>query len=462
MKRTILIMAAICLLPCAGLATDFKQAAVEVKNDLQKARLEQKETLTRIDQRKIELQSLLASLKTQLQREKDGLESARQQLEEAHQKRQELKTELFDKKGDLEELAGNVRSAARDLLALAERSPITAESPKRLPFLEGLLAKKHFPGLKDISALIDNYLMEIRSGAMVVSRKGSLVDGSGLEKTGRIVRVGGLTTLYQIDDMVGFALVSPTSGRLLAAGGEPSWKVSGVLKDFLQGESTDLYMDISSGAALRRITRRSGMWERFLSGGPLVWPIMAVGFIALVLVFERLVFLHRVRANTDNMMAEVNRLVAEGEYEKARSVALSRQGRPTGNVIIAGLALKGCSPEVVEGGLSEAMLKELPRLERFLTALKVLAAVAPLLGLLGTVTGMINTFNVITLFGSGDPRLMAGGISEALITTQLGLAVAIPVMVAAALLGRKAQRLTEDMEEKAVALSAALIRENGS
>jgi biopolymer transport protein ExbB len=105
------------------------------------------------------------------------------------------------------------------------------------------------------------------------------------------------------------------------------------------------------------------------------------------------------------------------------------------------------------------MLRELPRLERFITPLKVLAAVAPLLGLLGTVTGMIKTFQVITVFGTGDPRLMAGGISEALVTTQLGLMVAIPVLVAAGLLARRAQRIAGDMEEKAVALSAALIRQ---
>jgi biopolymer transport protein ExbB len=91
-----------------------------------------------------------------------------------------------------------------------------------------------------------------------------------------------------------------------------------------------------------------------------------------------------------------------------------------------------------------------------------MAAVAPLLGLLGTVTGMINTFHVITVHGTGDPRLMAGGISEALITTQLGLAVAIPVLVAAALLSRKAQRIASDMEEKAVAMSASLIQEGNS
>ncbi len=133
-------------------------------------------------------------------------------------------------------------------------------------------------------------------------------------------------------------------------------------------------------------------------------------------------------------------------------------------MLLAGLELKGQAGTVIESALSEAILKETPRLERFLTALKVSASVAPLLGLLGTVTGMINTFQVITTHGTGDPRLMAGGISEAMVTTQAGLAVAIPAMMVAAFLGRRAQSLARDMEEKGLALMAALLKfsANGS
>jgi biopolymer transport protein ExbB len=158
-------------------------------------------------------------------------------------------------------------------------------------------------------------------------------------------------------------------------------------------------------------------------------------------------------------MTRVTDLVARGKIKEAFQAAEVKTGRPIGNVLQAGLAQRGQPRDVIESGLSEAILREAPRLERFLAALKVLAAVAPLLGLLGTVTGMINTFHVITMYGAGDPRLMAGGISEALITTQLGLAVAIPIMVVAALLSRRAHNLAADMEEKALALIAALLKE---
>ncbi len=107
--------------------------------------------------------------------------------------------------------------------------------------------------------------------------------------------------------------------------------------------------------------------------------------------------------------------------------------------------------EEIENGLQEAILSEMPAMERFLSTLGMLAAIAPLLGLLGTVTGMIDTFHVMTLFGTGDPRMMSGGISEALVTTMLGLSVAIPMMLAHTLLSRTVDNMIGQMEEKGVA-----------
>lgn len=107
---------------------------------------------------------------------------------------------------------------------------------------------------------------------------------------------------------------------------------------------------------------------------------------------------------------------------------------------------------MMENSLQEAILKEIPPLERFLSTLGMLAAIAPILGLLGTVTGMIDTFFVITQHGTGDPRLMSDGISVALVTTMLGLSVAIPIMLAHTLLSRSVDNRIAQMEEKAVAL----------
>ena len=447
------------LLSWPAAAADLSQVDAQVRAELAQARQELRQTRQEIARRRQEVKQRLATAQAALEREQSLLATRRRELEQAHERRRELARQVEARSGDLKELAGNVRAAARDLLTLAENSPLTPEVPDRLAMLKGYLDKERYPELEDIKRLVDEYFREIQAAGELGLRHGRLVDRAGEEVEGELARLGAFCTLYRTGDEVGFALVGPSSGRLLASSAEPSWWMRRKLNQFLDGAGDQVYLDISGGAALRRLSRRVGLWEQILSGGPLVWPILLVGVIALGLILERLFFLRRVRANTDVLMDEVNRLVAEGDFEGALEAAEAQAGRPTSNVIKAGLGMRGAPLEAVDSALSEAMLRELPRLERFLTALKVLAAVAPLLGLLGTVTGMIKTFHVITVFGSGDPRLMAGGISEALVTTELGLAVAIPIMVAAALLGRKAQRIVGDMEEKAVALSAALIRQ---
>jgi biopolymer transport protein ExbB len=463
MKKALLCLAVLFYF-CPGAwvwAADFPRVAGQINTELAEAKKEQAQTLKEIAQRRADLQQRILQAEAGLKSEKQRLAAAQQSLKTTHQQRLELINKLEQESGDLKELAGNVRAAARDLLALAERSPVTAQNPGRLPGLRSYLDKTRYPGIAEIERLIQEYLYEIRATAQIASEQGTILDEQGRENQADLVRIGGMNTIFRQGDRVGFASIAPTSGRLLTVSGELPWGQEGALQDFLTGRSSEVFLDITGGAALKQLSRRSDLWQHLQSGGPLIWPILFVGLLAAALIGERLFHLQRMRAKTDGLMDRVNQLVAQGDFKAAHAQAESQAGQPASNVIKAGLSLQGCSAEALETRLGEAMLKELPRLERFLTALKMLAAVAPLLGLLGTVTGMINTFQVITVFGTGDPRLMAGGISEALVTTEVGLAVAIPVMVASALLRRKAQRISGDMEEKALALSAAMLAQAG-
>jgi biopolymer transport protein ExbB len=454
-----LMLAAPLALGMPAAAADFPGVAKEVAQDLDAAKAEQAREVSQRSERIAKLQAELKALKAQEAAQRAVLVKTRQELTKVSQEKADLGRILSQEQGNLKELAGLVRASARELLALAETTPATAAQPERLEVLRSYLNKSRFPGLEDIHRLVELYFTYLDESRRVSLRQGPFVDRQGSDSQGQILTIGPFTAAYEKDGEAGYLMLGPATGRLLAVGGEPAWGVRRGLKAYMAGEDMAVPMDITGGAALKQLARAESAWEMLLSGGPLVWPILLVGLISLALIVERLGFLRKVRANTDQLMGRVNQLVHAGDYDGALAEADSQAGRPTSNVIKAGLALKGCSIEVIENGLTEAMLKELPRLERFLTALKVMAAVAPLLGLLGTVTGMINTFQVITAHGTGDPRLMAGGISEALITTQLGLTVAIPVLVAAALLSRKAQRIASDMEEKAVAMSAALIQE---
>jgi biopolymer transport protein ExbB len=188
-----------------------------------------------------------------------------------------------------------------------------------------------------------------------------------------------------------------------------------------------------------------------------------IAVAALAIVISKIIFLNRVHRNTGKYMTRVNRLASQGKWDECEEIVQGHKGKhsPVNHVIEAGLRSRNADRETLESVLQEAILRELPRVERGLSILAVLGAVAPLLGLLGTVTGMIDTFRVITLFGTGDPKLMSGGISEALITTELGLAIAIPIMLLHTLLSRRAEKIIGDMEEKAVSLTNIILKERG-
>ena len=151
-------------------------------------------------------------------------------------------------------------------------------------------------------------------------------------------------------------------------------------------------------------------------------------------------------------MRRIKESAGRADWQECEAHCQRFQQKPVARVIAAGLKFRGEERTEMENVLQEAILREIPPMERFLSTLGMLAAIAPLLGLLGTVTGMIDTFHIITLHGTSDPRLMSGGISEALVTTMLGLGVAIPLMLAQTLLNRSVEQEIGIMEEKGVAL----------
>ena len=463
------ILCLICLLILpSGLSAQeekFKVVAGEIQNDLGKAREEKALTKSEVNQQRKKLKNDINRLKEMIKRENKGLEVDEKHLASMREERIKLQQSIRAHTGHMKELDAVLRDFARDFSGLAERSPFYAVDPERLSTLKDFLNTEKILGIQDIQTLVTLAFEDMTASAQIIKRKGAVVDRQGREVESDIIRMGNLTAIYRENGHVGYLNMSPASGRLLAAA-SPGWGIRRNLKKYFDNDTDAVYMDISGGVAIKQLSRRTTLWEQVQSGGLLIWPILLVGLVAAILVLERLFFLGRVSQNTDKLMTHVTELVEKGDYKGAVQSTQAQSGRPTGNVLKAGLEQQGQPRDIIESSLAEAILKETPRLERFLPALKVLAAIAPLLGLLGTVTGMINTFHVITVHGTGDPRLMAGGISEALITTQLGLAVAIPILVITALLGRKASRIASDMEEKAMALIAALLRDqrvpNGS
>ena len=360
---------------------------------------------------------------------------------------------------EMRELTGTARVVARDLETILRQSQFTVRLPERVDLLKPILKKDRFPGMNDFKTMTDLFFQEMDLSGEVVLRTGLFVDRKGVEKKCEILTIGKFTAAYRTDDETGYLRYSEGSNNLYALSVFPSWSVLRNLNKYMEGKADEIHLDFSRGAALRQITHKTNLIDQVKNGGPLVWPILATGLFALIIAMERLIFLRRVHANTDRVMGKVNELALEGKWQECDKIAKDKKGRPAYNVLKTGLNARAEERETLESVLQEAILKELPRLERFLPTLNIMGAIAPLLGLLGTVTGMISTFHVITLYGTGDPRMMSGGISEALVTTMLGLSVAIPIMLIHTFLSQRVEHIIGDMEEKAVALTNIIYRE---
>lgn len=269
---------------------------------------------------------------------------------------------------------------------------------------------------------------------------------SGAEISGTIVKVGNIAS-YGVSEEGAGALApagkgrfkvwpdgSPDTARALASGMAPA-----DLSIFLY-ESPTTAIEEKEGKTLLGVIN---------SGGIIAWIIMFLGSLALMMILLRVVFLNRARFRTGKVEGTIGSLVSAGRLEDALATAKELRGAAS-RVVSAAIRNLDRDREHIEDIISEQILHESAHLNRFGGLILVIAAVSPLLGLLGTVTGMISTFDVITEFGTGDPKLLSGGISIALVTTEVGLAVAIPTLIFGNLLSGWAESIKDDMEKAAL------------
>lgn len=268
----------------------------------------------------------------------------------------------------------------------------------------------------------------------------------GTEVQGEIIRVGNIAA-YGVSPQGAGALAPAGEGRLkvwsepatatasaLAGGGAPQ-----VLGMFLY-ESETKAIEETAGKTLLSVIN---------SGGTIGWIIVVLGAIGLILAVLRFVFLRSASASTEKIVEAVGNEVRSGNLQAALE-ACDRFKGSTARVVKAAVRNLDRDRAHLEDIISEAILYESGHLNRFGAIILVIAGVAPLLGLLGTVTGMITTFDIITEFGTGDPKLLSGGISIALVTTELGLAVAIPMLLLGNILSGWAESIKDGMEKGAL------------
>ena len=197
------------------------------------------------------------------------------------------------------------------------------------------------------------------------------------------------------------------------------------------------------------------MWELVRAGGPFMWPIILCSIIAAAIVFERLWTLQERRVLPPDLTRRVWQLVETGQVSD-KVIAALEQNSPMGRLLAVGLQHHHRAREILRERLEDAGRHIVHDLERFLNTLGTIAGISPLLGLLGTVTGIIKSFNAISVGGMGDPRLLSVGISEALVCTAAGLCVAIPSLICYRYLRGRVDRILVQMEKDATRFSDAL------
>jgi biopolymer transport protein ExbB len=284
--------------------------------------------------------------------------------------------------------------------------------------------------------------------SVVRTETGAYFDEDGQKVEGPILRVG---------DVASYGLVDGARGVLAPAGVDrlKLWPADGgaeAAAALAAGTAPEalpmfLYETLEKGIERRKDKTPIEVIE---AGGIIGWVIVGLGSVTLLMILIRALLLLRASMGTRKLLPPILRHIQRGETDKA--IALARRSRTSaGRVLTATLENLGRGREQLEDIVAESVLQEQPHLSRFGSAILVAAAVSPLLGLLGTVTGMISTFDVITEFGTGNPKLLSGGISEALITTELGLIVAIPALLLGHLLSGWSERIRDSLDAAALA-----------
>ncbi|MEZ5480855.1 MAG: MotA/TolQ/ExbB proton channel family protein [Porticoccaceae bacterium] len=388
-----------------------------------------------------------ASLLKKAEATKDAEERKSIQLEKQYADNENqvaaLQQQLDKRLGSLKELFGHLTSTAGDARAEMSQSYVSAQIPGRTDFLDGMIAKMgsntKLPTLEEIERLWYEINREMVEGGRVVKFPATVVKVDGEQVQQDVVRVGVFNLLsdgayleYNPKNGVISELARQPDSAFTKAAAELQAASDGVVKTGIDPTGP------SGGSFLSALINSPSLVERWHQGQLVGYIITAVGAFAVLLALWRFIVL-------SGMSAKVS---AQLKSDTANT------NNPLGRILKVGEENPGMDAESLELKLHEAVLKERPAIESGLNLLKIIAMLAPLLGLLGTVTGMIITFQAITIFGAGDPKAMAGGISGALVTTVLGLCVAIPTVLLHTVVNGRAQRVLHVLEEQSAGIIA--------
>lgn len=417
----------------ADLDALLKQVKRERVQEQQQNKLREAEFVTaRDDQEK-----LLAEAKAQLVFEEQRTRQLNQTFQDYEQGLVEKERLLQEKSGSLGELFGTVRQMANDSRGIIESSMTSAQKPERGDFLSAMAERKQQPTIEELRDFWILLQEEMTESGKVSHFSVPIITAEGKVDEREVTRIGVFSAFSEGK----FLRYLPETGSLVELGRQPVERLQTLVADFeatTDSAIQDVVVDPTRGALMALLVQSPDLKERIQQGGWIGYIILGLGAIGLLIALQRFIFLT---------------VIGQGIAKQQNQTEVSIKN-PLGRILSVYSNDKENDIETLSLKLDEAILREIPKIERGLITLAVLAAIAPMLGLLGTVSGMIETFQSITLFGTGDPKLMSGGISQALVTTELGLAVAIPILLIHSAISSKSNRLVQILDEESAALVA--------
>ncbi|MEE2690978.1 MAG: MotA/TolQ/ExbB proton channel family protein [Pseudomonadota bacterium] len=381
--------------------------------------------------------ALLNQVKAQVAAEEAKSTRLEGQLDENQKIIDQLSAELADKQGEFGDLFGAARSAAADLNAQVSGSIISAEFPGRGEALTEIAQSDTLPSDEQLELLWYVLMQQMTEQAKVAKFQAPVIQANGESSEAAITRVGPFVAISRGN----YLTYDSGAQKLKFLPRQPSGPAKSAASR-VENASGDKFVtaviDPSLGQLLSVIVETPNFKERVDQGGEIGYATIILSLIAFALGVLRFV---QLSSTAGAVRAQMRR----GKPSKSN---------PLGRVLLAYEENKNADVETVQLKLDDAILHEIPKLESGLNFVKLIAAVAPLMGLLGTVSGMINTFQAITLYGTGDPQIMASGISEALVTTVIGLVSAIPLLLLHAFASGASKRVIQILEEQSAGIIA--------
>ncbi len=393
----------------------------------------------------------LERLQKRLESTEKLLKQTRKDVTETSKIRAEMADQYQQQMADMKTVEGIFRTALQQTISRFNTSPVSVLHPEKLSLLNTMAAGELLLEIKDMQQYAAMVFDDMEKTATMETAEAPVIVLDGHSEKRLLHRAGGFFLGYMDGKKAVFALPQGNlpASSILAHGGAGKYMIS-----WFRGESEIVPVDITGGTAFKAIEQKQGLREWIEDGGVLLYPILLAGLVGVVITLLKTIHLLGQRKLTTKHRERVFRLIEKNG--DAETFLGKIRFCPAAQVLLACVSFKDKGLDAIDSSVEESITSEQLKLERFLSAIGVLASICPLLGLLGTVTGMIGTFQAITIYGTGDPRMMSTGISEALVTTQAGLAVAIPLLLAHHFLKRRVAVLVADMERAGSGITALL------